>query len=343
MVRNSADTVRGAVSVSELGITICHEHILVDLTCFSPEIHEASQALWESPVRMEHLGELRRNPFACRDNMMMLDPKLAIDELMYYKRSGGKTIVDCTSIGLGRDVRGLRMISEATGLNIISGTGFYVDAAHPEYVKKKSIDELADQMIREVRVGVDDSGIKCGIIGEVGTSWPVTPNEEKVVRAAVRAQQKTKAPVNVHVWPWGKNAHAVVDILEDEGADMNGVVLSHIDESGFDPKYPASLAKRGCYVEFDSFGQEGYFDTWGIHDPNDADRVRSICKLIEQKYLSQILLSQDFCMKMHLRRYGGYGFDHLLTNIVPMFRRSGLTEEQINTMFVENPKRLLGF
>jgi phosphotriesterase-related protein len=337
-------TVRGDIPQDELGITMCHEHILVDFTCFFPEITEATRrARWEAPVTMDILGELRRDPFLCKDNMLQLDSDLAIRELMHYKWAGGKTIVDCTSIGLGRDVRGLRHISEVTGLNIIAGAGFYLQEAHPKYVRERSIDELSSQIIRDVRDGVDNTGIKCGVIGEVGTSWPITKDEEKVVRAAVRAHENTGAPLNIHPQPWEQKAGKVLDIVEDETDDLSRIVLSHIDEMSYDVEYALSLAKRGCFVEFDTFGQENYFENWNYGDPKDSTRVDVISKLIKKGYASQILLSHDTCLKYLLKSYGGYGYDHILNHIVPEFRKSGVSEDEIQMMLVQNPKKLLAF
>ena len=335
---------RGDLPPDKVGITMCHEHVLVDFTCFFPKITDATRrAKWEMPVTMEILGELRRDPFLCKDNMLQLDRALAIRELMHYKRAGGKTIVDCTSIGLGRDVRGLRHISEVTGLNIIAGAGFYVQDAHPRYVRGRSIDELSSQIVRDVRDGVDNTGIKCGIIGEVGTSWPITKDEEKVVRAAVRAHKKTGAPLNIHPAPWERKADKVLDIVEEETDDLSRIVLSHIDETSYDTEYAISLAKRGCFVEFDTFGQENYFENWNYGDPKDSTRVDVISKLIQKGYGSQILLSHDTCLKYLLKSYGGYGYDHILNHILPDFRKSGVSESEIQTMLVQNPKRLLAF
>ena len=199
-------------------------------------------ALAEAPVHMDIIGELRRDPFICRDNLCLLDPELATKEITHFKRAGGKTIVDCTTIDLGRDVRVLRSISKTTDLNIIAGTGFYIDRFNPRYVKERTDEELAAQMIGEIERGVDDTGIRCGIIGEIGTEWPLTPSEHKVLRAAVYAQQKTGSPMNIHLPPEEKNGHAILDILHEHGASFEKVVLDHIDGCGFNPEYAASLA-----------------------------------------------------------------------------------------------------
>ncbi len=337
-------TVLGDVPSEQLGVTTCHEHLLIDATCLFCDSSNHEKKALDVPVTVQILGELRRDPYLSRDNLRMLDVELASKEAAYFKKAGGGTIVDCTNIGLSRNIESLKTISGATGLNVISGTGFYVDASHPKYVGEKSAEDLAELMVQEIMQGVDGTdGIKCGIIGEIGTGWPITINEEKVLRAAAYAQQKTGAPINVHPQSFEKNSHKLLDILQDSGAQVDKVVLSHIDEAGYDPDYASSLAERGCYVEFDTFGLEVYFDTWGAHDPSDYERVAGVRELVGRGHVKNILLGQDVYLKICLKKYGGYGFDHLLTHIVPMFRQAGIEQDQINTMLVENPKRLLAF
>lgn len=344
---------RGDLDVKTLGTTLAHEHLLFDATGYIPKhTNSFHNKLENIPVNIGNLGWIRRDALLCRDNVTQLDTQVAIDEAMFFKRAGGKTIIDCTTIGLGRDVEALEKISESTGLNIIAGSGFYIDRFHPTYVKEKSTEDLASQITRELQVGVGDSNIRCGIIGEIGTSWPITPNEEKILQAAVYAQQKTHAPINIHPDPYEKQGHKVLDILEQAGADLSRVVMSHLDACGFDKEYHASLAKRGCYVEFDAFGSEFYYDSMGTdqtfpgkgqRDPSDVERIAGVCELLEKGYVSQLLLSHDTCTKMQLRKYGGYGYDHILTNIVPHFKRAGVTDEELNQMMMVNPSEMLGF
>lgn len=129
---------------------------------------------------------------------MLLDEGTAIEEANLYVRVGGKTIVDATSMGIGRDPLGLARIARATGLNIIMGSSYYVAKVHPSGMDEKSVEELAEEIIRDVTEGVGDTGIKAGIIGEVGCTWPWTDNERKVVHASALAQQHTGAPLLIH-------------------------------------------------------------------------------------------------------------------------------------------------
>jgi phosphotriesterase-related protein len=325
-----------------LGITLPHEHLLFDTSawCVVPE-EATKRGLAESPVSMANLGELRRDPLTCRDNLKNYDLDLTIKELLYYKRAGGKSLVDMTCIGLGRDPLALRGISLQTGINIVAGCGFYVDATHPKRIQTMNEEQLAQEIVNDLTQGMSGTDVKSGIIGEIGTSYPITPNEEKVLRASAIAQQKTKLTISIHPYMFEKHCHKILDIMEKQNVEPSKIVLCHIDESGFDMDYHKSLAKRGAYIEYDTFGSEVYFDSLGTWDPRDTERVEGVMKMIENGHVSQLLLSHDVFVKTSFRQYGGYGYDHILTHIVPMLRKKGVSQSHIDQMLIENPKKIL--
>jgi phosphotriesterase-related protein len=337
------ETVAGQVSDDELGVTLAHEHILWDLTCYWKLPEELTRRrLAEGRVSLENLGEVRMDALVCRDNLIQDDVDLAIDELFFYKRAGGKSIIDLTNVGMFRDPLALRAISMQTGLNIIAGCGFYVEKSHPARISSMSVDEITEEIVNDLTRGMQGTQVKAGIIGEIGTSWPITTNEEKVLRAAARAHKKTKAAINIHPFPFGKSSHhKILDIMEEEGVELRRVILSHIDECGFDMEYQKSIAKRGSYLGYDTFGSEMYFEGGRVRDPSDWERVDGLTHLIQNGYAPQLVLSHDTAYKIMLRRYGGYGYGHLLTHIIPMMLRKGITHQQINQMLIENPKKIL--
>jgi phosphotriesterase-related protein len=346
---SSIMTVLGEIPRDDLeGVTLTHEHIIFDLTCLHVKSENPNlQYLAEAPLVMENLGALRNQPFLSKDNLRMQNEEIALEEVKYFKKAGGGTIVDCTTDGIGRNLEILKKISTGSGLNIIAATGHYVEDSHPPHVKTDSKAELAKRMIYEIEQGL--GGIRCGIIGEIGTSWPITSEEEKVLRAATIAQKDTGAPLNVHVAARLKPGNEILNILEDEGADLGKVVMSHTDIgiTREDLEYPLSLARRGCYVEFDTFGKDFYMPNFGkegfFFPMNDIQRILVVKSLIDEGQLSHVLLSQDVWFKMSMRKYGGPGYDHILQNIVPKFRLLGLTNEQIDTMLLENPRNMLAF
>ena len=339
-------SVTGNASPEELGITLPHEHLLFDLSCYYVAPPAATnKQLAEAPVSIRNLGEIHRNPFAVKQNLLSFDVELLIKELSYYRRAGGGALVDMSNHGLARDPAALRAISIATGVKIIAGSGYYVAASHPPRVKTMSIDDIAAEITGDVQHGMDGTGIRAGIIGEIGTSRELAADEVKVLRGAARAQAKTGASLNIHPFcgwpgPWAMAAHKLLDVVEEEGGDLSRVVLSHMDSNGFVDSEHISLAKRGAYIEYDTFGQEHYYSAteW---DPRDTERVSGVASMVKKGYSSKLLISQDVCFLDCFREYGGYGYDHILRNIIPMLRSKGVDQRTIDEIMIENPKKVL--
>jgi len=350
-----AQTVLGPVSPDYLGITLPHEHMLIDQTVggvyFVEPTKISQRALAHQPVSLENLSWVRYNMKDSLDNQMLLDEAMAVKEASLYRILGGQTIVDQTNVGIGRDPEALVRISRATGLNIVMGSGYYVDGPLTEAERNaKTEGEIAAEIIRDVTVGVDDTGIRSGMIGELGCSWPLKPNERKGVRAGAIAQRATGAPINIHP---GRNEGApleIMNVLREAGADLSRVVMSHMDRCGFSLETRQRLLDTGCFIEYDVFGLEGYYPAKTAlaeghlpDTPNDVERIRQVRQLIEMGFVRQILLSQDVGMKIMLVSYGGGGYGHLLREVVPLMRIYGIGDDDIHTMMVENPKRLLTF
>lgn len=339
-------TVTGEIRSDQLGITFPHEHLLFDLTCYFKMPEEATKRqLANAKVEISNLGEIRRNPLGNRDDAVNYDAELAARELMFLKRAGGNSIVDLTNNGLGRDPKAVRGISIQTGIQVVMGCGYYVASSHPPKLAEMSTEDITREIVSEVELGIGGTDIRAGIIGEIGTSWPMVPSEEKVLRAAARAQLKTKKTLNIHCYcgqslPDVKAVHKLLDIVEDEGVDPSRVILSHMDGVGLDIEVHDALAKRGAYLSYDCFGSEMFFENvWW--EPRDTDRIRAVKDMIKRKKVTKLLLSHDVCYKVHLRAYGGYGYDHILRNIVPMMLMQGVSQKDIDTMMVSNPSSAL--
>jgi len=337
-------TVCGEIEKKELGIVAPHEHVLLDLTAFYQELPVPGI---EDPatqkVEMWNLGILSRDCYALKDNLVLDSEELAIKELIFYKNAGGNTVVDASLPGIGRNPEGLKRISEATGLNIIMGTGFYVGETHPEELSKMTEEEIGQLMINELKDGVN--GICAGYIGEIGISEIFDDKERRILRAAAVAHKKTGAAINVHINPWTVNGIEAADILLDAGVKPEKICISHIDVENRE-EYILELLKKGVYVEFDNFGKEYYIrrevrNSGYGNFVHDTQRVTLVKKLIDMGYLDRILLTCDLCLKNLLHTYGGWGYDHVLTNIVPMMEDEGITNEQIKTMLVDNPAKWL--
>jgi len=345
VISGMAQTVLGPVRPEDLGPTSTHEHLLIDYVCMHKHPSEASeQRFARLPVTMEILGRIRYDPFSNLDNLMLDDENTAVAEALLFKRAGGKTIVDATTIGIGRDPRALARISRMAGINVIMGAGYYVDMVHPRDMTAKSVDDLAKQLVVEVQEGVGDTGIKAGIIGEIGCSWPLTANERKVVIAAAQAQQATGAPVLIHP---GRNEyapHEIVRILKESGADVPRVIISHMDRTISSAKALLELADMGCTVEYDLFGVEVSNYTLANFDMlNDAQRIGFIKLLVDKGHGTRVVTAHDIYSKHRLVKYGGHGYGYVLENMVPRMRKKGISDEAIEQIIVKTPARLLAF
>ena len=343
-------TVAGPISPEQLGLTMSHIHVLANWLIGGgvPPKEASKRLLSEAPLTMDILGVVRRNAGLVKANMILDNVDEAIAELMFYKMAGGDSLVECTLPGIGRDPVALGKISRATRVNIICSTGWYVAGSHPSYVKEKSVDELAATMVGEVTSGIGITGIKAGAIKVALSGTPKKPfvgDEEKVLRAVAHAQAKTGAALNIHPNYSGQHWHTYLDILKAEGANLAKCCANHMEMYCPDIEYQKSVAERGVYIGYDQFGHEQYMDGvapgWGFKP--DSTRVEYLLELIRAGYANRIVLSNEAAFKCCYKKYGGYGYAHILESIVPELRFKGVTEEQLNTMLVENPKALLAF
>lgn len=332
-------TVAGPIEASTLGVTLMHEHILNDCRCWwhAPKTPER-QYLATSFVCIEILGELRQDPFVNKHNITLDDEPLAIAELKEFVAAGGNTVVEPTCQGIGRDPAALRRIAQASGLNIVMGAGYYLAGSHPAKVAMMSVDQIADEIVREATVGVDGTDIRIGLIGEIGVSAEFTAEEEKSLRGAVRAQARTGLPLMVHLPGWFRLGHRVLDIAEQEGAELRHTVLCHMNPSHDDLPYQGELAARGAFIEYDMIGMDFFYADQQVQCPSDEEAARAIVKLIERGYLDRILLSHDVFLKMMLTRYGGNGYAYILRHFLPRLRRHGVDEATLSILMRDNPR-----
>ena len=282
--------------------------------------------------------------------MTLQDEQVAIKEALLYKWAGGDTIVELSNIGLSRDPLGLARIARATGLNVIMGSGYYVGLSHPPELTAKTEEEITEEIVRDIMVGVGDTAVRAGIIGEIGCSIPLKDNERKVLRASAAAQQRTGAALNIHPSFSEDLVLEIIKILGDAGANLSRTIISHCGTSCFSQAILHRLADAGCYIEFDNIGMEAIpfpaslsADGRLLSLPSEMNRIDEIKRLIDEGYLNHILISQDICFKMLLVTYGGAGYAHILRDVVPWMRLGGISDEQIHAMMVENPKRVLPF
>lgn len=336
-------TVRGPIGLDELGVTLTHEHLINDVSSWwtrssSPGLDPEEFAA--APVS-ERIGwELRQDPFGNRANLALDDLGVVSEELARFAALGGATVVETTGWGIGRDLAGLRTISERTGVHVVAGTGFYLESSHPVDVVAIGADGVTERILTDLREG--DDGVRPGIIGEIGVSADFTPAEQVSLRGALVAQTETGLPVQVHLPGWFRLGGTVLDLVEEVGADPTKVVLCHMGPSGADLRYQRSLMDRGAWVQYDMLGMEVFYADQGVQCPSDDQNAAHLARLVAHGYGHQLLLSQDVFVKSLLRRHGGPGYAHLLQYFVPRLRRHGLDEAQVLSLMTDNPRRLFG-
>ena len=362
-------TVKGRVAPDLIGITLMHEHLFLDLRknhvphpltvnipgrseplITSDDFPATELEIWESKLDFKNL-HLANTSAPISDNYLLTDETVAIDEVNNFKKSGGGTIVDVTSIGLKRDPEALRRVSQATGLHLVMGTGYYQKVFHPEDMDERTVENLTAEIVQDITVGIRGTGIRAGIIGEVGVNGnPITFNEEKSIIAATRASLLTGAAMTFHRGGTGSERHITLDLVESEGGDLGRVILGHSDEITDDFELINDLLERGVYIQFDLIGREYAVDSIDEMSPGtsfdlsvtEKDAV-AISKLIDSGFGDRILLSHDVCWKTHLRKYGGFGYSFIIEKFLPYLRKIGVEECQIDMMMIENPKRILPF
>jgi len=306
-VPGQVQTVRGAVDPGDLGFTLPHEH--------------TKCSLWWIENRWDYWELIGDEP---RIN----------EELGAYKALGGGTVVDVTPVGIGRDLERLTRLSQATGLHIVAGSGWYRQAYYPAEARidRRSIDDLADEIVQEFV----DGPVRPGIIGEIGTDKPwVTAQEERVFRAAARAALRTGASVTTHAVQSDVGL-AQLDILEDEGLDPARVVIGHCDSH---PRIEhwREIVRRGAHVEADFLGMS----FTPLERAGEPKVIELIATLLNEGFEQQILLSQDVCHDSQLASYGGNGYTYLQRSFLPRLIAAGVDAATIKKFTVENPSRLL--
>lgn len=304
-------TVLGPVDPAALGATLPHEHTQI--------------ALWHIEARWDY-WQLTR------------DAELIATELAAFRAEGGGTIVDLTVAGVGRDPAWLVEVARTTGLHVVMGCGWYRTAYYPPdlLVDRRSVDSLADELVREITDGVGESGVRPGIIGEIGTDKPwVSAQEERVHRAAARAARRTGLAITTHavLSPVGLDQ---LTIFEAEGVDPSRVVIGHADSYPHLDHYLA-IVERGASVEFDFLGMS----FTPAERLGEGRVIELLCELLARGHVERVLLSQDVCHDSQLSHYGGNGYTYLARTFLPRLREAGVSEAEIATMTVANPRRLL--
>lgn len=293
-------TVLGTIRPDEMGLTYTHEHLFLDA--------------------MDHYAGYE---------YVIDDEDLIAEEVQEFLSRGGRTICDVTLDEIGRNPEALVRLSKRVKMNVVMGCGWYREFGYPKIVEEFTSRELAEVLVKEIEVGVRDTGIRAGFIGEIGTGRHfIKPAEERVFRASALAQAKTGVAITTHTTRWGSLAMEQIAMLEEFGADLNRVIIGHLgDRIGVHHLLP--IAAKGVYLEVDNIGYLDYQPEWV--------RADNVAALIREGFGDRVLLSEDICTLKHLKYLGGKGYGYLLEVFIPMLKERGITDEQIHQLLVINP------
>lgn len=296
-------TVLGDIKKEKLGFTYSHEH------------------LWTNPPKSQKDRDLE-----------LTDYEASVSELWRFKRAGGESLLDATTLDYGRDASKLIRMSKETGVNVVATSGFNKHIYFPKWIEALTIEEITQKLVRDVTIGMDGTNAKAGFLKAGSWDQLIHPLEEKVTRAVARAQLQTDAPIWLHTEA-GTMGMEMLDILEGEGVDLSKVAVGHSDRNA-DPYYHVQLAERGAYVQFDGTSKIKYYP--------DSTRVSLVKNMIDNGFSKQLLISADMGRQQYLHAYGGGpGFEYILKKYIPRLLDEGISQEYIDEIFINNPARWL--
>lgn len=317
----SVNTILGPVDVNDLGFTLTHEHV-----------RESSAGVaYTYPELLDHEGDVARG----------------VARLNEAAGEGVGTIVNVTTMDLGRDMRLLQEVAERVELNIVPATGLWRDI--PRHVGLGStVDQLAKAFIREIEVGIEGTGIKAGVIKvatdvEHITAEGLTRPNDLVLRSAARACNHTGIPIATHTAALAKAGDYQVAVFEEEGVDLRRVCIGHSNETN-DIDYLTGILRKGCFLGMDRYpgGRAGSL--------NWEDRTQMVKRLVDLGFAGQVTLSHDFggprpalpeVIEMR-NAYNPDGYCFVIRKVLPRLRELGVSDEDIHTMTVDAPRRLFG-
>jgi phosphotriesterase-related protein len=306
----TVETALGPIATTELGPTLMHEHIVTR----SPGVHENWPHLFDRPdilkVAERKMGDLHQR--------------------------GIRTMVDLTTVDLGRDIDLIVDVARRSRVHVIVATGVWW--MPQRYFSAHGVDHVAELFVRDITQGIGTSGVKAAIIKCATDTAGVTPVIENVLRASARAQKATGVPISTHTWAAGRTGEAQQAIFAQEGVDLSRVIIGHSGDSD-DLGYLRGLMERGSTIGMDRFGLDNFLRT--------EKRVEVLARLCAEGYAGKMVLSHDAnCWTDMLsedakrRTRPRWNYTHISDDILPALRKAGVSEEQLDQMLVRNPRAI---
>ena len=329
--------VNGVAAAEDVKLVLSHEHFFIDLS------NQGSNAE-KRKVTPADRSKLMHDPYCMIDNLLLDDLSAAVDECCELMAMDCNLAVDCSNSCCGQDIAALQELSRRSRINIVAGCGLYTADTHPDWVESSPVELVTEKLLEEIENGIGNTGCLPGIIGEIGTGKTILPAERKALQAAFAACSKSNLAVMVHIYPWADNGLEVLKMARTAGVAPDRVVICHSDVTP-NENYIMELLKQGAFVEFDNFGKEFTCEPGGFADGSfakDTQRVKLTADILRSKYASQLLITNDICLKCMLRSRGGEGYGHIFRNIVPMIAAAGFDIEEVKQILLHNnPLRML--
>lgn len=305
------NSISGEITTTDLGLTLIHEHLRV----------RSESVAFQFPHLFDEEQEYKE----------------AVKHVNAAKERGVRTICDPTVMETGRDIRFMEKVAQATGVQIIAATGIYSYHYIAPHFQQRSIDYMADVFVRDIEVGVQNTSIKAGFLKCATDAQGVTPDVEKVIRATARAHHKTGVPIMTHSHPASGTGLLQLDILEEEGVNPENILIGHCGDTD-SLHYILKVLDRGAFIGMDRYGSNRVMGA--------ERRNATVIELIKRGYADRIFLSQDYCCtidwftKEYMEKiYPKWSMTYILDEIIPELKKEGVTDDHIQTIMVENPKK----
>jgi phosphotriesterase-related protein len=302
--------VLGPIDTADLGFTLMHEHLMI--------------ANWSM-----------RQAFA---DWVKVDEHIdhAANELRAARDRGVRTLVDLTPINLGRDIHVIREVAARAGAHVIAATGLYW---HEEpWMAAWEPDRLVEWMIRDLTDGIQGTSSRAGIVKCATDHLGVTPQNDRLLRAAARLHRLTGVPISTHTSAAHRNGLDQLRVFQEEGVDLSRVVIGHCGDSA-DLAYLEAILRRGSVIGMDRFGLNQMLPF--------EQRVATIAELVRRGFAERMVLSHDACCHIDLIPGGRAGhllpqwnFRHIPDDVIPALRKAGVPDAAIRTMTIDNPRRI---
>ncbi|KAM3955872.1 phosphotriesterase-related protein [Aphomia sociella] len=346
-MEGKVQTVKGDVGPETLGFTLPHEHLSMEFQHFYRKPPTKIAKYFQGSINLENLGYIRQYPYSNLSNLLLNDDKArkaVAADVSLYKNFGGGTIVENSTEGLNRNVTFYKSVSNATDVNIVAGTGYYISDTLSSDLLHSLKEDMYDRMRTELTEGcLEDSTIKAGFIGEIASVWPFRDTERKAIQAAGELQEQIGCGVSFHPHRAPEAPFEIIRLYLEAGGSADKAVMSHLDRTLLEDAKLLEFAELNTYCQFDLFGVEVSYYQLNIDTdmPSDAQRLDKIKLLVSEGREEKILMSHDIHTKHRLTAFGGHGYGHILNNVIPRMKSRDFSSDVINTITVKNPAQWL--